>query len=118
MSKHGLQHRGLIRRSKILRSAVKLFLEKGYASTFWSASGMKESDYEEYFLRSTEADGNIYGYSFYTKGSGDVPRSVFRATLRISTASSAIRRWPRLSSSAAASLLPMPLSPMSSRPSP
>lgn len=48
--------------------------EKGYASTFWSASGMKESDYEEYFLRSTEADGNIYGYSFYTKGSGDVPR--------------------------------------------
>ena len=49
MSKHGLQHRGLIRRSKILRSAVKLFLEKGYASTttpeIMKATGMSASSF-------------------------------------------------------------------------
>ena len=38
--------------------------------------------------------------------------------LRISTASSAMSRWPRFSSSRAASLLPMPLSPVRSTPSP
>ena len=39
-------------------------------------------------------------------------------TRRISTASSATSRWPRLSSSTAASLLPTPLSPLSRIPSP
>lgn len=48
--------------------------ENGYASFFWQSQGMKEADYDEYFLRSTEADGNIYAFSFYTKGAGDQPR--------------------------------------------
>ena len=41
-----------------------------------------------------------------------------RPMRRSSTASSATRRWPRLTSSSATSLLPMPESPVSSRPSP
>ena len=47
-----------------------------------------------------------------------VPQDVTGLTRRISTASSAMRRWPRLMSSSAVSLFPMPLSPVSSRPSP
>ena len=44
--------------------------------------------------------------------------SVSRDVRRIITASSAIRRWPRLMSSRAVSLLPTPESPVMSRPSP
>ena len=44
--------------------------------------------------------------------------SVSREMRRISTASSAMRRWPRLMSSRAVSLLPTPESPMMSTPSP
>ena len=50
--------------------------------------------------------------------SGAEPMSVSSLTLRISTTSSLTRRWPRLMSSRAASLFPMPLSPMISTPSP
>ena len=42
-----------------------------YSYFFWNARGMDESDYDAYFARSKEADGSIYGYSFYTKGGGD-----------------------------------------------
>ncbi len=43
-----------------------------YGYFFWNdAPGMKQADYDAYFARSTEADGSIYGYSFYTKGTGD-----------------------------------------------
>ena len=50
--------------------------------------------------------------------SGAVPTSVSSLTLRISTTSSLTRRCPRLISSRAASLLPIPLSPMISTPTP
>ena len=50
--------------------------------------------------------------------SGDWPTSDLLETRRISTASSAISRWPRLMSSIAVSLLPTPLSPTSRMPSP
>ena len=50
--------------------------------------------------------------------SGALPISVSSLTLRISTTSSVTRRCPRLISSRAASLLPIPLSPMIRTPSP
>ncbi len=50
--------------------------------------------------------------------SGELPTNVLLETRRISTASSAIRRWPRLINSMAVSLLPTPLSPKISTPSP
>ena len=49
MAKRGLQPQGVARRNKILRSAVKLFLEKGYAATTTSqimqATGMATSSF-------------------------------------------------------------------------
>ena len=50
--------------------------------------------------------------------SGQLPRTNDCARLRSSTASSATRRWPRTTRSSAHSLLPMPLSPMTSTPRP
>ena len=50
--------------------------------------------------------------------SGALPTRLASLTLRISTTSSDTRRWPLLISSRAASLLPMPLSPMIRTPSP
>ena len=50
--------------------------------------------------------------------SGAVPTRESSPILLISTTSSDTRRWPRLISSRAASLLPIPLSPMISTPSP
>ena len=50
--------------------------------------------------------------------SGARPTKDLLDTRRISTASSAMRRWPRLMSSMAVSLLPTPLSPTSKMPSP
>ena len=49
--------------------------ENGLAYCFWNeAPGMTEQDYEDYFLRSTEADGNMYAFSFLTRAIGDKPR--------------------------------------------
>ena len=46
--------------------------ETGLAYCFWNeATHMTEEDYAEYFKRSTEADGNMYAFSFYTRGLGD-----------------------------------------------
>ena len=43
-----------------------------YGYFFWNdAPGMEQSDYDEYFNRSKEADGAMYSYSFYTKALGD-----------------------------------------------
>ena len=49
------------------------YFEK-YSYFFWEAPGMEESDYDAYMTRTAEADGTIYGYSFYTKASGDQVR--------------------------------------------
>ena len=49
---------------------------------------------------------------------GADPTNVSSLTFLISTASSVTRRWPLFISSSAASLLPIPLSPVKSSPSP
>jgi len=49
---------------------------------------------------------------------GQLPSTVSGATSANSGASSAINRWPRLSSSSASSLLPTPGGPQSSTPTP
>ena len=49
------------------------YFEK-YSYFFWEAPGMEESDYDAYMLRTAEADGTIYGYSYYTKATGDQVR--------------------------------------------
>ena len=49
---------------------------------------------------------------------GAEPTNVSSLTFLISTASSVTRRWPLFISSSAASLLPIPLSPVISTPSP
>jgi len=49
--------------------------ENGLAYCFWNESPyMTEEDYAEYFTRSTEADGNMYAFSFFTRGLGDRQR--------------------------------------------
>ena len=79
MSKHGLQHRGLIRRGKILRSAVKLFLEKGYASTttpeIMKATGMSASSFFAAFKDKEALLLTLVGQMFESqfKNAGSLP---------------------------------------------
>ena len=61
---------------------------------------------------------NFVSYGVSAEDSGAMPMILLLETLRSSTASSAIRRWPRLTSSMAVSLLPTPLSPRIRMPSP
>ena len=49
------------------------YFEK-YSYFFWEAPGMTESGYDAYMTRTAEADGTIYGYSYYNEAVGDQVR--------------------------------------------
>ena len=49
------------------------YFEK-YSYFLWEGRGMTEEDYNTYMTRTAEADGTIYGYSYYTKATGDQVR--------------------------------------------
>ncbi len=47
------------------------FYDKYSYFLYNGATGMTEMDYDQYFARAKAADGNIYGYAYYTKSIGD-----------------------------------------------